>query len=122
MDLDRIPFQPTRYAGVAIHFFHSDRASGHAAVMIKMEPGCSYPRHKHRGAEELLILQGGYRDEAGEHRAGEYVRYEDGTTHHPVALPGEACVFFAISQEGIELVDGSQPPAAGRHGGGSPAN
>jgi len=45
--------------------------------MIKMEPGCSYPRHKHRGSEELLILRGGYRDEAGEHRAGEYVRWRD---------------------------------------------
>ncbi len=104
MDLNRIPFQATRYRGVSIHFYSSDRAKGHAAVMIKMEPGCSYPRHKHKGAEELLILQGGYRDEGGEHRAGEFVRYEDGTSHHPVALEGEACVFFEIAQEGIELL------------------
>jgi anti-sigma factor ChrR (cupin superfamily) len=106
MDLDHIPFKPTRYPGVAIHFFHRDEASGHAAVMIRMEPGCSYPRHRHKGPEELFILRGGYRDDRGEHRAGEYVRYEDGTTHHPVALEGEeACVFFAVSAEGIDLLD-----------------
>ena len=110
MDLDRIPFQTTRDPGVAIHFYYSDRAHGHAAVMIKTEPGCSYPRHKHKGAEELLILRGGDRDETGEHRTGDYVRYEDGTVHHPVALPGEDCVFFAIAQEGIELFGESAPP------------
>lgn len=103
MDLRGIPFQPTRHHGVAIHFYYSDRERGHAAVMIKMAPGSSYPRHRHKGAEELLVLQGGYRDDLGEHRAGEFVRYEDGSTHQPVALPGEDCVFFAIAQEGIEL-------------------
>lgn len=88
---------------MSIHFYHSDRDSGHAAVMIRMEPGCSYPRHRHSGPEELLVLQGGYRDDRGEHRAGDFVRYETGTSHHPVALDGEACVFFAIAHEGIEL-------------------
>ena len=74
--------------------------------MIKMEPGCSYPRHRHHGAEEVLILQGGYRDEQGEHRAGDYVRYEDDTEHHPIALEeGSPCVMFAISAEGIELLE-----------------
>lgn len=106
MDLSSIPFKSTSYDGVSIHFFHSDRTTGNAAVMIKMAPGCSYPRHRHRGTEELLILQGGYRDERGEHRAGEYVRYEDGSEHHPVALEGGPdCVFFAISAEGIDLFD-----------------
>lgn len=108
LDLSSIPFQETRYPGVSIHFYHSDRASGHAAVMIRMEPGCSYPRHRHRGPEELLILQGGFRDEQGSYRAGEFCRFEDGSVHHPVALDGEeACVFFAIASEGIELFDPS---------------
>jgi putative transcriptional regulator len=101
MDLRTVPFKATRYPGVSIHFYHSDRASGHAAVMIRMQPGSSYPAHRHRGVEELLILQGGYRDERGEHRAGDYVRYEDGSVHHPVALPGDPCVFFAVTAEGI---------------------
>ena len=107
MNLDDVPFRPTRYPGVSIHFYHRDEATRNAAVMIRMEPGCSYPAHRHRGVEELLVLQGGYRDERGEHRVGEYVRYEDGTVHHPVALEGgEACVFFAVSGEGIDVLEG----------------
>jgi anti-sigma factor ChrR (cupin superfamily) len=89
---------------VSIHFYFRDEATGHAAVMIKMEPGASYPRHRHHGPEELLILRGGFRDEHGEYRAGEFRRFEDGTTHHPIALDeGSACIFFAIAAEGIEL-------------------
>ena len=110
IDLDAVPFRATRYPGVAIHFCYSDRATGHAAVLIRMAPGCSYPAHRHRGVEELLVLRGGYRDERGEHRAGQYVRYEDGSRHHPVALPGGDCVFFAISAEGIELAGDELAP------------
>jgi anti-sigma factor ChrR (cupin superfamily) len=109
LDLDSIPFEPTRYEGVSIHFYRSDRATGHAAVMIRMAPGCSYPRHRHHGAEELLVLRGGFRDERGEYRAGDYCRFEGGSVHHPIALAEEGagdCVFFAVTSEGIELFDG----------------
>ncbi|MBI5852824.1 MAG: cupin domain-containing protein [Planctomycetes bacterium] len=105
IDLARVPFQPTRYPGVSIHFYRTDRESGHAAVMIRMEPGCGYPAHRHVGPEELLVLQGGFRDEHGEWRAGDYARFEPGTRHAPVALAdGPACVFFAIAHEGIDLL------------------
>ncbi|MCC6672887.1 MAG: cupin domain-containing protein [Planctomycetes bacterium] len=112
MDLDHIPFKATRYPGISIHFFHSDRTRGRATVLIRMEPGCGYPRHRHRGVEELFVLQGGYQDEYGVWRAGMYARYEDGTTHHPVALPGgPPCIFFGFTEEGIVLLDAAPPPA-----------
>ena len=104
IDLDAIPFVPTRYPGVSIHFYRSDRDTGHAAVMIRMEPGCSYPAHRHHGPEELLVLEGGFRDAAGTYREGEYARFEAGSHHHPVALDDRACVFFAIAHEGIDLL------------------
>ncbi|MFO1055265.1 MAG: cupin domain-containing protein [Planctomycetota bacterium] len=104
-DLDGIDFAATRYPGVSIHFYRSDRVSGHAAVMIRMEPGCGYPAHRHQGPEELLVLQGGFRDEHGEWRAGQYARFESGSSHAPIALDGDPCVFFAIAHEGIALFD-----------------
>ena len=107
IDLDAVPFEPTRHPGVSIHFYRSDRASGHAAVMIRMEPGASYPGHRHDGPEELLVLQGGFRDERGVYRAGDYARFEAGSAHRPVALEdGPACVFFAIAHEGISRIEG----------------
>ncbi len=106
MDLDGIQFEPTRYPGVSVHFYHRDPDSGHAAALIRMRPGSRYPRHRHRGPEEVLVLEGGFRDEHGTYRAGQFVRFEDGSVHWPQALDdGPDCVLFAIAREGIELLD-----------------
>ena len=76
-------------------------------MLIRMEPGCGYPPHRHPGGEDVLVLQGGYRDEQGEHRSGAYVRYPEGSSHSPVALmDGPDCVLFAIVARGIERLEG----------------
>jgi len=84
------------------------------AVLIRMAPGRGYPAHRHVGVEDVLILQGGYRDQLGEHRSGTYLRYEAGSSHAPVALgradrpvgaENPACILFAVARGGIELVE-----------------
>jgi anti-sigma factor ChrR (cupin superfamily) len=108
VDLAAIPWRTTKYPGVRIHFYSSNRETGRVLALIAMDPGCGYPRHRHRGAEEVLVLQGGYRDELGAYRAGQFVRYEDGSAHSPVALAedgAQTCVLFALSHEGIALLD-----------------
>lgn len=107
MDLTAIPWQSTRYPGIAIHFYASDRRTGRTLALIRMDPGCGYPRHRHRGPEHLLVVQGGYRDDHGEHRAGQFVVHDDGSEHAPVALGGpdaEPCVLLALAHEGIKLL------------------
>ncbi len=84
-------------------------AARDSAVLIEMDPGCGYPEHRHLDVEEVLVLRGGYRDELGEHRAGDYVRYEAGSRHTPVALgeQGDAvCLLYAIARGGIEVLGG----------------
>jgi putative transcriptional regulator len=107
MDLEAIPWRTTRYPGVAVHFYASDERSGRVVALIRMQPGCGYPRHEHRGIEEVLVVQGGYRDERGHHTAGQFVVYADRTSHTPVALDGAGampCVLLAVAHEGIELL------------------
>ncbi len=81
------------------------------AVLIRMAPGCGYPAHRHVGIEEVLVLRGGYRDESGEHCAGDYLRYPAGSAHTPVALgirgapegpENEACLLFASARDGVQ--------------------
>lgn len=118
---DDAPWRETSVPGVAWLPLHLVREDGgprqDSAVLIRMEPGRGYPPHRHLDVEEVLILAGGYRDEAGEnageHRAGTYLRYEAGSVHAPVALgdperstgtDNPACVLFAVARGGIEIL------------------
>lgn len=101
-DLSSISWHPTRHTGIFLHILRRDDATGDSTVLIRMQPGCAYPAHRHRGIEEVLILQGGYRDAGGEHRAGDYIVNDAGSTHHPTALDGEDCILFAVAHGGIE--------------------
>jgi putative transcriptional regulator len=107
IDLSKIPWRATRHEGVYLHVLRRDERTGDATVLIRMRPGCSYPAHRHRGVEEVFILQGGYSDSRGSHRAGDYVINEAGSAHHPTALadPPEDCVMLAFAHGGIELVN-----------------
>ena len=107
MQLDSIPWRETRHRGVAVHFYCSDERSRRVLALIRMQPGCGYPPHRHDGTEEVLVLQGGYRDELGSYTAGQLVRYETGTEHGPVAdgAAGDpACVLLALAHEGVKLL------------------
>ncbi len=104
MELTAIPWRSTRYPGIQIHFYGIRNANGRTLALIRMAPGCGYPRHRHHGPEELLVVQGGYQDELGSYRAGQWVRYPEGSSHSPVALGGEDapdCILLALAQEGI---------------------
>jgi anti-sigma factor ChrR (cupin superfamily) len=103
LDLSSIEWRATRHEGIFIHYLRRDEQAGDATVFIRMRPGCGYPAHRHLGIEEVLILQGGYRDQKGEHRAGDYIVNEAGSAHHPIALDGtEDCIMLAITHGGIE--------------------
>ncbi|MCA9560214.1 MAG: cupin domain-containing protein [Planctomycetes bacterium] len=103
--LDAVPWRETRYPGVAVHFYHSDKTTRRVLALIRMAPGCGYPAHRHTASEEVLVLQGSYRDELGTYRQGQLVRYEAGSEHSPRALDaGPACVLLALAHEGVKLL------------------
>jgi anti-sigma factor ChrR (cupin superfamily) len=115
LEEDFISWQATRFPGISWRPLNIGEPSpGEAedtAVLIRMDPGCGYPPHRHRGTEDVLILHGGYRDEQGVHSAGTYLRYPAGSTHSPVATgdphrpPGTenpACILFAVARGGVE--------------------
>ena len=111
LDFSKIPWRATRHEGVHLHFLRRDEATGDATVLIHMKPGCSYPAHRHVGVEEVFILQGGYRDSRGAHRAGDYVLNDAGSAHRPTALEetGEDCVMLAVAHGGIEILKSREP-------------
>jgi len=123
-DVHSLPWRETQVEGVFWIPLHLDdwddpeahtkgRARGGGSVLIRMDPGCGYPAHRHAGSEDVLVLRGSYTDEFGAHREGDFVHYAGGTAHGPVAggVPGAplsdenpACVLYASAHEGIELL------------------
>ena len=114
---DDLPWRATKVEGVSWLPLHLEAKAkseqGDATVLIQMAPGSGYPGHRHVGPENVLVLAGGYRDEAGEYRAGDHVRYPAGSSHSPVALgdsgraiseSNPACVLYAVAQRGVELL------------------
>jgi len=100
-----VDWPPSRRAGISVKVLWTDPASGDAAVLVRMDPGCTYPRHRHVRDEEVFVLQGGFRDERGEYAAGDFHRFEAGSIHEPVALDGQLpCVLFSVAHGGIELL------------------
>jgi anti-sigma factor ChrR (cupin superfamily) len=126
-----LPWQPTRTPGVHWILLASAASTGSAGrsdptvraddvaerrgatALIRMDPGCGYPPHRHLGCEDVLVLLGAYRDELGVHSKGAHVHYEAQSSHAPLALgaigriPSERdppCVLFAVASAGIEIL------------------
>lgn len=105
MDFSSLSWQPSGYPGVSFHVLRHDQATGTITTLVKFQPGCTYPAHRHLGGEDCLILQGGFRDRRGEYRAGAYVYYEPGSVHYDLqALEGNECILFVVAHGGIELL------------------
>jgi len=112
-DLNTGDWKKTKHPGVSIRFLRADRTTGDTTVLIRMDAGCAYPQHRHVGDEEVLVLAGAYRDEAGTWRAGEYHVNRAGSVHRPAATGEGPCVLFAFAHGGIQMFEGG-PIAAPR--------
>lgn len=133
--LDHLAWRSTRYEGIAwldlaelstledavIPMSSAQRGGDEASmtVLIRMDPGRGYPRHRHLGPEDVLVLAGGYQDEDGRtFSAGTFVRYPAGSTHAPtakgdpdapVAPSNPACILLAVAHGGTEPAEDDRP-------------
>jgi ChrR-like protein with cupin domain len=60
--------------------------------IVRYAAGSSFPEHVHDRGEEILVLEGTFQDEHGDHPAGSYVRNPPGSRHRPFSVGG--CVIF----------------------------
>ncbi len=76
---------------------------GTSARLLRFEPGSRFPKHRHRGRERLLVLEGAFADAAGaETHAGEERSMDEGSEHELLILGPERCV-AAVAERGIEF-------------------
>ncbi|HVO47638.1 MAG TPA: cupin domain-containing protein [Steroidobacteraceae bacterium] len=63
-----------------------------ATSIVRYAPGARFKEHEHGQGEEILVLDGEFRDEHGVYPAGTYLRNPWGTRHSPFSLQG--CLLF----------------------------
>ena len=69
--------------------------TGGFTTLLKIDPDFTAPVHRHLGAAEAYIIEGGfYYDEGDKGMAGDYTYEAGGITHEPYSTDG--CIMFAI--------------------------
>jgi quercetin dioxygenase-like cupin family protein len=58
-----------------------DAAKGYAVVLGKLEPGASYPPHRHTGPEEVYVISGDLTINGTRLKAGDFHHAESGSEH-----------------------------------------
>lgn len=74
--------------------------SGFITTLLKLDPGAHFPLHRHGAKEQVLLLEGGYRDDQTglEFWRGELDERDLGTSHSFTALPGMGCLCASVTK------------------------
>lgn len=89
LDTTAIPWDPSPMAGVERRMLdRSGEEVARATSIVRYAPGSRFDRHTHGGGEEILVLEGIFSDEQGDHEAGTYLRNPVGSSHAPFSVEG----------------------------------
>ena len=90
----QMPWSPSPAAGVERKRLErvGPPEAGRVTSVVRYAPGSRFPSHPHPDGEEILVLEGVFSDERGDHPAGTYLLNPEGYSHAPYSEPG--CVLF----------------------------
>jgi quercetin dioxygenase-like cupin family protein len=92
-----------QYEGVSVISLHHDEAKARSTtILLKFEPGASYPYHDHPGGEEIFVLQGEATLEDVTLGKGDYLYTPPGYKHSVRSETG-AVLFFVVPEEVVIL-------------------
>ncbi|TAN54325.1 MAG: hypothetical protein EPN19_06760, partial [Betaproteobacteria bacterium] len=58
VEVAKLPWEPTRFAGIQTKTLLLDRATGLCTVLLRMAPGARLPDHEHVLIEQTYVLEG----------------------------------------------------------------
>jgi anti-sigma factor ChrR (cupin superfamily) len=79
-----------------------DRVRHYATLLVRLQPGVSYPGHRHADSEEIFVLSGDFRVNGIVMGAGDYWRANAGSIH-PEAHTESGCTMLLLSSQNNEL-------------------
>jgi anti-sigma factor ChrR (cupin superfamily) len=96
IDVESLPWQPTRFPGIEIKMLMEDPESGLQTVLTRMAPGTVLTDHMHVEIEQSWVLEGRLVDHEGEVKAGNFVWRPKGSRHVASAPEGALILGFFL--------------------------
>jgi quercetin dioxygenase-like cupin family protein len=97
------PLDEPGVTGVHVKVLRFDTTSSRApTILLRFDPGASYPGHAHPGGEEIFVLEGDVRLGEDRLRAGDYLYTAPHNTHAVHSEGG--CVILAVVPQEVEVV------------------
>lgn len=89
--------------GVYVKVLRSDENTKRSpTILLKFEPGASYPNHNHPAGEEAFVLQGEIRFGPDQLTAGDYLYTPPGKTHSVFSRTG--CTLLLVIPEEVVIL------------------
>ncbi|MDQ6705956.1 MAG: cupin domain-containing protein, partial [Acidobacteriota bacterium] len=89
--------------GVLTKQLYVDSARESVTMLVRMEPGATYPAHRHGGREQCFVLEGDLSYDIQLH-AGDFL-CADADTIHPASRTEKGCLLLIISSTHDDLID-----------------
>lgn len=93
---------PGLVAGLSVLPLHEH--NGVSTALVRWAPNTEFSRHVHAGGEEILVLQGMFRDEHGQYSQGSWLRNPRYSMHTPFTLEEGALIYVKVGHMGAGLL------------------
>ena len=99
-------WQPGPLPGLhAMHFEGGPRCASADVGLVRLDPGFSLPRHRHRSLETAMILEGGYREDTGRvYLPGDVHEMTEGSVHGYRVFDDRPCLIALVLFDGVEFL------------------
>ena len=98
-------FQTNKWQGLTqgIRRLKLDAGSDAEVELYRIEPGCTVPKHSHKGSEFTLVVSGGFTDESGSFGPGDISLKGPNDTHQPTGDMDGVCYALAVRDGGLKF-------------------
>lgn len=107
LDTRNSPWYQGMVPGLSVMPLHE--FDGVSTALVKWAPDTRFNAHTHPGGEEILVLEGVFRDEYGEYPAGSWLRSPRWSKHTPFTSKEGALIYVKVGQLGASLLQTNSP-------------
>ena len=94
-------------SAMPLHEYSNGRDAEHVAL-VRWAPHTRFQPHRHWGGEEIMVLEGVFRDEHGEYPAGSWIRNSDQSRHTPYTRDEGALIYVKVGHLAPETTYGER--------------